>query len=81
MGQQDYSKRNDPKTRQVLCRTCLAEVGVSNSKVLEKVISHPMHKNRHSRIVCAACWERGRETRVTCRTFTSAEAKQSETLL
>jgi hypothetical protein len=69
MGQQDSSNRNDPKTRQVLCRTCLAEDGVSNSKLLEKVIGHPMRKNRHSRIVCAGCWERGRETPVTCRTF------------
>jgi hypothetical protein len=57
--------QHDPKTRRVaICRVCFAEDGVSNSKVLEKVISHPMHKNRHSRIVCAGCWERGRVTRV-----------------
>jgi hypothetical protein len=71
MGQQDSSKQNDPKTRRVpICRTCLAEDGVSNSRAVEKMISHPMHKKtRHSRMVCAACWERGRETPVTCRTF------------
>jgi hypothetical protein len=70
MGRQDYSKQNDPKTRQVAtCRTCLAEDGESNSRAVEKMISHPMHKSRHSRMVCAACWERGRETPVTCRTF------------
>jgi hypothetical protein len=70
MGRQDSSKQNAPKTRQfAICRTCLAEDGVSNSKVLEKVIGHPMRKNRHSRMVCAACWERGRETPVNCRTF------------
>jgi hypothetical protein len=83
MGQQDSSMQRDPKTRQVpKCRTCLAEDGVSNSKVLEKVIRNPMHKNRHSRIVCAVCWERGRETPVTCRTFVPAgDRQQSETLL
>jgi hypothetical protein len=70
MGQQDSSNQNDPKTRQVaICRTCLAEDGVSNSKVLKKMISHPMLKNHYPRMVCAACWERGRETPVTCRTF------------
>jgi hypothetical protein len=69
MGQQ-HSKQNDPKTRQVaICRTCLAEDRVNNSRAVEKMISHPMRKNRHSRMVCAACWERGRETPVTCRTF------------
>jgi hypothetical protein len=52
MGRQDYSKQNDPKTRQVAtCRTCLAEDGESNSRAVEKMISHPMHKNRHSRMV------------------------------
>jgi hypothetical protein len=72
MGQQDSSNRNDPKTRQVpICCTCLAEDGVSNSRAVEKRISHPMHKNYYPRMVCAACWERGRETSVTCRTFVS----------
>jgi hypothetical protein len=53
MGQQDSSKQNDPKTRQVaICRTCLAEDGVSNSRAVEKMISHPMHKNRDSRMRC-----------------------------
>jgi hypothetical protein len=74
MGQQDSSNRNDPKTRQVaICRTCLAEDAVSNSRAVEKMISHPMHKNHYPRMVCAGCWERGRVTPVTCRTFTSAD--------
>jgi hypothetical protein len=72
MDRQDYSKQNDPETRRVaICRVCSAEDGVSNSKVLEKVIGYPMHKNHYPRMVCAVCWERGRETPVTCRTFVS----------
>ena len=69
MGQQKSSERIDPMRQAPICRTCLAVDGVSNSKVLEKIIGHPMHNNRYARVVFAGCWERGRETAVTCRTF------------
>lgn len=52
-----------------ICGICLDQNGVRNSQTLERVIGHPMHSTRYPRIVCATCWERGRETPVTCRTF------------
>ena len=52
-----------------ICRVCFEKDGVSNSRVIEKVIGHPMHKNRYARMVCATCLDRGRETRATCGTF------------
>ena len=56
----------------MICRVCFDE-GVRNSRVVEKVVAHPLHKNRYARLLCATCLERGRETVATCLTFQTRE--------
>jgi hypothetical protein len=58
-----------PDSSRPICCICFNQDGVINSAVVEKVIGHPMHSSRYRRMVCATCWDRGRETPVTCRTF------------
>jgi len=41
-----------------------------------RVIGHPMHSSRYRRMVCATCWDRGRATPVTCRTFRAEAARR-----
>ena len=57
-----------PDSRPICC-ICFDQDGVMNSNVVEKVIGHPVHSSRYRRAVCATCWDRGRETPVTCKTF------------
>jgi hypothetical protein len=53
----------------MICRVCLAEDGVGTDKIVEQPVGHPLHRILYRRIVCAECWEAGRVTPVTCRTF------------
>lgn len=61
----DHSENGD----RPICRICWDSEGVRNSKTLERLIDHPMHKAKYLRIVCANCWEHRRETPVTCKMF------------
>jgi len=63
-----------PDSNRPICRVCLSEDGVRNSLAIERVIGHQMYVSRYRRMVCATCWDRGRETPVTCRMFRAEAA-------
>jgi hypothetical protein len=59
----------------LVCRLCLIE-GIINSQVIERVIRHPSHQNRYARMICATCWQQGRNTPATCKTFVYRDAEK-----
>src|SRR3974390_2220031 len=63
--------------RRLVCRLCITE-GVTNSQVIEGATKRPSHRKHFVRIVCVTCWQRGRETPATCRTFVSTTPVRSK---
>jgi hypothetical protein len=54
----------------LLCRLCLESDGVESTSVVEHRCTDERTGKHFTANVCARCLEVGRETRVTCRTFT-----------
>jgi hypothetical protein len=52
------------------CRVCLDHDGVKTASVVEHLCLDERSGKQFTAIVCARCLKAGRETRVTCRTFT-----------
>lgn len=55
--------------KRMICLVCLASDGVNSSDTIQKSLDHPAHAKALTRVVCARCWQFGRSTPVTCRTF------------
>jgi hypothetical protein len=54
----------------LVCRVCLERDGVESASVVERRCTNQHTGKDFKTHVCARCLEAGRETRVTCRTFT-----------
>jgi hypothetical protein len=54
----------------LLCRRCLEGDGAESTSVVEHRCTDERTGKHFTANVCARCLEAGRETRVTCRTFT-----------
>ena len=59
-----------------VCGVCLREDDVLSSVAHEDVLTHPEYGYRTKCVVCSRCKERGRDTRVTCRTWVSPDKLQ-----
>jgi hypothetical protein len=57
----------------LVCRTCLEEDDARSSATVQHLCTNERTGKKFDAFVCARCLERGRETRVTCRTFVRVE--------
>jgi hypothetical protein len=53
-----------------VCGSCLEQDGVESRAVIEHRCTNDQTGKRFTAFVCARCLNSGRETRVTCRSFT-----------
>jgi hypothetical protein len=58
-----------------ICSICLTEDGVKTSRAVTAVLPHPIYQTPSPMFVCASCLERGRTTRVNCKTFIQHNAE------
>jgi hypothetical protein len=56
--------------RTILCQVCLERDGVESTSVVEHVCVDERSGKHFTANVCVRCLKAGRQTRVTCRTFT-----------
>jgi hypothetical protein len=61
--------------RPLVCKVCLERDGVETVAVVEHRCTNERTGEEFTAHVCARCLEVGRETRVTCRTFTRRSSK------
>jgi hypothetical protein len=53
----------------LVCRQCFDADGIDSVAVIETLCTNDLTGQQYTAFVCTRCLARGRETRVTCRTF------------
>jgi hypothetical protein len=65
----------------MICKVCLEREGIYSEAVMEHKCTNERTGKRFSAHVCERCLEKGRETRVTCRTFIEMRGARKQQLV